>query len=105
MKNNVRIFETMVLYPVHNIADSNKIDEVLLLNSNSDDQFSKWPNCVIAANELLSNSKATSIYITDSVLNLLTIHDKVKNAAAIILNSSEGLNQYVRLIDKYYIIN
>lgn len=94
----------MILYPIHDIKNNNRsrINDILVLNTNADEQKLDRADCVIAANESLANSKTTSIYITDSVLNMLTINDRIKNASAIVVNSASGLSQYVRLIILFF---
>lgn len=87
----------MILYPIYSLnsgTDPQPI-EILLLNSNADNQQVNTNECVIALNDLELHSKTQTIYITDTVLNLLTIHDKLHSAAGIMVQSTEALTQYV----------
>jgi hypothetical protein len=89
----------MILYPIYspqNVGnkDSDPI-EIILLNSNADSQQINTNECIIAFKDFGLHSKINTIYITDTVLNLLTIHDRISSVAGILIKSTQSLTQYM----------
>ena len=89
----------MILYPIYSPKSVGNCDsepiEIILLNANADSQQINTNECVIAFNDFQLHSKISTIYITDTVLNLLTIHDRINSVAGILIKSTEALTQYM----------
>jgi hypothetical protein len=98
-KHNVRVFESNILYPVYD--HKRNIKNIISLNSIDYDQ-EEDKNLLIYTNDFLNininnnidQNKSHVLYITDSILNLLALHENV-SSSAIILKSIESLDHFV----------
>ena len=81
------------------IYDLNKnIEDVIILNetqSDSDIARADQSSSIILNRDFLNNTHNSTLYITDSIFNMLAIQDRLCDSV-IVINSIEGLNQQVK---------
>ena len=101
--HDLRVFESSILYPLYDI-DGN-ILRIKVLNV---DENQECPTSLFIHSSKLLTVKSKIVYMTDSILNLLSISDKVSEAT-IAINSTETLNQKVikhkSISDLLFVIN
>lgn len=88
-RNDMRVFESNILFPVYDL--NKKLQNVVFLNLDEPEQ----ENQLVFNGQFLRTEEKT-LYITDSILNLIALQDKLTNSA-IVIRSVESINQKVIL--------
>ena len=94
-RHDIRVVGTMTLFPVYD--DNEQLVEIVLLKSNDKDEIELKDELVYGTRWSLNNkpdSSSKTLFITDSIKNMLALNEKLKKPA-IVVNSLSCLSTKV----------